>query len=134
MHMNVISLYSSSGNQRSANEMGKKLPRNGSLWEVQTTSFTMLGELYSRTGSSFPLDIWQSTIQFLREGATEVATKSWKEQDGNTAVFAGGKIVRAAIKVLDECLRAISGFRGTEDFFLDFPFTSDCISPESGRY
>ncbi|GMI85650.1 hypothetical protein HRI_002234300 [Hibiscus trionum] len=104
----------------------------------------MLGQLYSRTGSSFPLDIWQSTIQVsslrlhgsddicnmllklvfyiyflisLREGATEVATKSWKEQAGNTAVFAGGKIVRAAIKVLDECLRAISGFRGTKDFF-----------------
>lgn len=35
------------------------------------------------------------------------------------------------LQVLDECLRAISGFRGTEDpsdeNFLDTPFTSDCI-------
>ncbi|KAI3888557.1 hypothetical protein MKX03_001320 [Papaver bracteatum] len=35
----------------------------------------------------------------------------------------------AAVKVLDECLRAISGFRGTEDLLddrsLDTPFTSD---------
>lgn len=32
---------------------------------------------------------------------------------------------------MDECLRAISGFRGTEDLsdenFLGTPFTSDCI-------
>lgn len=32
---------------------------------------------------------------------------------------------------MDECLRAISGFKGTEDLsdekFLDTPFTSDCI-------
>lgn len=32
-------------------------------------------------------------------------------------------------QVLDECLRAISGFKGTEDLFDDrvTPFTSDCI-------
>ncbi|KAL1086589.1 hypothetical protein V6Z11_D08G124900 [Gossypium hirsutum] len=69
--------------------------------------------------------------KFLREGNAEVATKSWKELAGNTALFVGEKIVTAAIKVLDECLRAISGFRGTEDLseenFLDSPFTSDCI-------
>ncbi|KAE8663292.1 RING-H2 finger protein ATL79-like [Hibiscus syriacus] len=76
MHMNVISLYSSSGNQKSAIEMGKKLPRNGSLWEVQTASFTMLGELYSRTGSSFPIDIWQSTIQVFRKLMDLLASKN----------------------------------------------------------
>ncbi|XP_038993536.1 HEAT repeat-containing protein 6-like isoform X2 [Hibiscus syriacus] len=69
--------------------------------------------------------------KFLREGTAEIATKSWKEQAGNTTVFVGEKIVTSSIKVLDECLRAISGFRGTEDlsveFFLDSPFTSDCI-------
>ncbi|KAL3499129.1 hypothetical protein ACH5RR_041861, partial [Cinchona calisaya] len=41
------------------------------------------------------------------------------------------KVMTAAIKVLDECLRAISGFKGTEDLsddkFLDGPFTSDYI-------
>jgi hypothetical protein len=34
-------------------------------------------------------------------------------------------------KVLDECLRAVSGFQGTEDLsddkMMDVPFTSDCI-------
>ncbi|XVF53243.1 hypothetical protein PTKIN_Ptkin05aG0084100 [Pterospermum kingtungense] len=69
--------------------------------------------------------------KFLREGAAEVPTRTWKEQAGNTIVFVGEKIVTAAIKVLDECLRAVSGFRGTEDpsdeKFLDTPFTSDCI-------
>ncbi|PPR83440.1 hypothetical protein GOBAR_AA37273 [Gossypium barbadense] len=62
-HTDLISLYASSRNQKSAIEMGKKLQRNGSFWEVLTASFTMLGELYSRSGSSFPVDIWQSTIQ-----------------------------------------------------------------------
>ncbi|XWS38093.1 hypothetical protein CRYUN_Cryun19dG0101100 [Craigia yunnanensis] len=69
--------------------------------------------------------------KFLRECTVEVPTKTWKEQAGNTVVFVGEKIVTAAIKVLDECLRAISGFRGTEDpsdeIFLNTPFTSDCI-------
>ncbi|KAG6605627.1 HEAT repeat-containing protein 6, partial [Cucurbita argyrosperma subsp. sororia] len=41
------------------------------------------------------------------------------------------KVITAAVKVLDECLRAISGFKGTEDLLddnlLDSPFTSDCI-------
>ena len=63
LHVDLISLYRPSGNKKSAVEMGKKLPRYGSLWEVQTASFTMLGEVYSRSGSSFPVDIWQSTIQ-----------------------------------------------------------------------
>ncbi|KAL4324142.1 hypothetical protein GQ457_11G032090 [Hibiscus cannabinus] len=80
-HMNVTSLYSSSGNQKSAIEMGKKLTRNGSLWEVQTASFTMLGELYSRTGSSFPLDIWQSTIHVFRKMMDLLASKNLVVED-----------------------------------------------------
>ncbi|XP_010529876.1 PREDICTED: HEAT repeat-containing protein 6 isoform X2 [Tarenaya hassleriana] len=43
----------------------------------------------------------------------------------------GDKVIAMAIKVLDECLRAISGFKGTEDLLedrlSDTPFTSDCI-------
>ncbi|XWS50226.1 hypothetical protein CRYUN_Cryun12cG0070300 [Craigia yunnanensis] len=66
-HVDLISLYRPSGNLKSAIEIGKKLPRYGSLWEVQTVAFTMLGEVYSRTGSSFPVDMWQSTIQVLRK-------------------------------------------------------------------
>ncbi|KAK8583569.1 hypothetical protein V6N12_067835 [Hibiscus sabdariffa] len=80
-HINVISLYSSSGNPKSAIEMGKKLTRNGSLWEIQTASFTMLGELYSRTGSSFPLDIWQSTIQVFRKMMDLLASKNLVVED-----------------------------------------------------
>lgn len=37
--------------------------------------------------------------KFLRDGNAEVATKSWKEQAGNTALFVGEKIVTASIKV-----------------------------------
>ncbi|CAN1779468.1 HEAT repeat-containing protein 6 [Linum perenne] len=45
--------------------------------------------------------------------------------------FVGEKVITAAIKVTDECLRAISGFKGTEelcdDKFLETPFAHDCI-------
>ncbi|KAL5551204.1 hypothetical protein UlMin_001380 [Ulmus minor] len=56
---------------------------------------------------------------------------SCKGHVGYTVGFIGEKVITAAIKVLDECLRAISGFKGTEDVsdenLLDTPFTSDCI-------
>ncbi|CAO2816693.1 unnamed protein product [Amaranthus hypochondriacus] len=41
------------------------------------------------------------------------------------------KVVSAAVKVLDECLRAVSGFKGTEDLFgdrvVEAPFVSDFV-------
>ncbi|XWS61469.1 hypothetical protein CRYUN_Cryun07bG0128200 [Craigia yunnanensis] len=80
-HMDLISFYRPSGNQKSAIEMGKKLPRYGSLWEVQTASFTMLGEVYSRTGASFPVDIWRSTIQVLRKMMDLLASKNLVVED-----------------------------------------------------
>ncbi|TYH06086.1 hypothetical protein ES288_A08G130100v1 [Gossypium darwinii] len=80
-HTDLISLYASSRNQKSAIEMGKKLQRNGSFWEVLTASFTMLGELYSRSGSSFPVDIWQSTIQVFRKMMDLLASKNMVVED-----------------------------------------------------
>ncbi|OMO95180.1 Armadillo-like helical [Corchorus capsularis] len=76
LHVDLISLYRPSGNQKSSIEMGKKQPRYGSLWEVQTAAFTMLGEVYSRNGSSFAVDIWQSTIQVLRKMMELLASKN----------------------------------------------------------
>lgn len=41
------------------------------------------------------------------------------------------KVLSAAVKVLDECLRAVSGFKGTEDLFgdrlVETPFVSDFV-------
>ncbi|XVF10239.1 hypothetical protein REPUB_Repub07fG0165800 [Reevesia pubescens] len=80
-HLDLISMFRLSGNQKSAIEMGKKLPRNGSLWEAQTASFSMLGEVYSRTGSSFPVDILQSTIQVFRKMMDLLASKNLVVED-----------------------------------------------------
>ncbi|XWS38094.1 hypothetical protein CRYUN_Cryun19dG0101100 [Craigia yunnanensis] len=80
-HLDLISLYRPSGNQKSAVEMGKKLPRYGSFWEVQTVAFTILGEVYSRTGSSFPVEMWQSTIQVLRKMMDLLASKNLVVED-----------------------------------------------------
>ncbi|XP_022159609.1 HEAT repeat-containing protein 6 isoform X2 [Momordica charantia] len=68
---------------------------------------------------------------FLNEAAPEVSTGQWRLHMRNSVGIIGEKVMTAAIKVLDECLRAISGFKGTEDLLddnlLDSPFTSDCI-------
>ncbi|XP_062105137.1 uncharacterized protein LOC133816845 isoform X2 [Humulus lupulus] len=68
---------------------------------------------------------------FLRVATPEANTRPWKAHVGNTMGPFGEKIIIAAIKVLDECLRAISGFKGTEDLLddklLETPFTSDNI-------
>lgn len=69
--------------------------------------------------------------KILRAASLEAPMRTWKGHAGDTVGFIGEKIVTAAIKVLDECLRAISGFKGTEDVLddklLDTPFTSDFV-------
>ncbi|XP_008437482.2 uncharacterized protein LOC103482890 isoform X1 [Cucumis melo] len=68
---------------------------------------------------------------FLHEAAPEVSTGQWRVHSRNSVGIIGEKVITAAVKVLDECLRAISGFKGTEDLLddnlLDSPFTLDCI-------
>ncbi|XP_062080599.1 uncharacterized protein LOC133785368, partial [Humulus lupulus] len=68
---------------------------------------------------------------FLRVATPKANTRPWKAHVGNTMGPFGEKIIIAAIKVLDECLRAISRFKGTEDLLddklLETPFTSDNI-------
>lgn len=81
------------------------------------------------------LDCWGTVSSIVhnlfREAISESSVKTWKEHTGSEVSFIGEKIITAAVKVLDECLRAISGFRGTEDHLddklFDTPFTSDCI-------
>ncbi|KAK3011803.1 hypothetical protein RJ639_012504 [Escallonia herrerae] len=66
---------------------------------------------------------------FLKPSSPEGPIR-WKVNEGTITVSNGEKITVAAIKVLDECLRAISGFEGTEDLddkLLDGPFTSDYV-------
>ncbi|CAI8597827.1 unnamed protein product [Vicia faba] len=68
---------------------------------------------------------------FLSIVCPEVPSKQSNEHVGSTTASINEKILIAAIKVLDECLRAVSGFQGTEDLsddkVVDVPFTSDCI-------
>ncbi|XP_059441155.1 uncharacterized protein LOC132173631 isoform X2 [Corylus avellana] len=66
---------------------------------------------------------------FLTVPTPEVYARPWKGHTGDTVGFIGEKVITAAVKVLDECLRALSGFKGTEDLLDDkvTPFTSECI-------
>ncbi|XP_061368423.1 uncharacterized protein LOC133311395 isoform X2 [Gastrolobium bilobum] len=67
---------------------------------------------------------------FLSIVCSEVPSRQSSEHVGSPA-FISEKVLISAIKVLDECLRAVSGFQGTEDLsddkFVDIPFASDCI-------
>ncbi|KAK4368899.1 hypothetical protein RND71_012691 [Anisodus tanguticus] len=65
----------------------KKISGYNSLWEVEVVAFTMIGELYSRYGSSLPVDTWQSTIEILRNILETVASKGLVKVDGATARF-----------------------------------------------
>uniref|UniRef100_A0A5B7A0N8 Putative HEAT repeat-containing protein 6 n=1 Tax=Davidia involucrata TaxID=16924 RepID=A0A5B7A0N8_DAVIN len=86
-HAELFCLFYSSGNQRCAAEFGKRIPRCNSLWEVQTVAFTMIGEVFSRVGSSFPVDIWQSTIEVLKKVMDALASKSLLVEDNVMARF-----------------------------------------------
>lgn len=67
----------------------------------------------------------------LQSAVVEDPATTWKASVKEPVGYIGDKILTAAIKVLDGCLRAISGFKGSEDLhydrIMDTPFTSDCI-------
>ncbi|KAH9718799.1 DUF4042 domain-containing protein [Citrus sinensis] len=86
-HAEFVCLYNSSATQRSTAESGKRLHRYSSLWEVLALSFTMLGEAFSRAGSSLPVDIWQSTIEVLRKVIDVIASKSVLGEDSILSRF-----------------------------------------------
>lgn len=89
LHSQLSSSSHSIRNQSSVPEVGKRkpIPRHGSLWEVQTFAFTMLGETISRAGSSFPVDIWKSTIEVLRKVMDALAAHSLLEEDSVMSRF-----------------------------------------------
>ncbi|KAM5571444.1 hypothetical protein ABKV19_011838 [Rosa sericea] len=82
-HSELSSSSHSILNQSSASEVGerKPMPRYGSLWEVQTLAFNMLGETISRAGSSFPVDIWKSSVEVFRKVMDVLASKSLIVED-----------------------------------------------------
>lgn len=69
--------------------------------------------------------------KLLQSAVVEDPATTWKASVKEPVGYIGDKILTAAIKVLDGCLRAISGFKGSEDLhydrIMDTPFTSDCI-------
>ncbi|KAK7260708.1 hypothetical protein RIF29_26977 [Crotalaria pallida] len=68
---------------------------------------------------------------FLSIVFREVPLGQSSEHVGSPTPYMSEKVLTSAIKVLDECLRAVSGFQGTEDLsddkMVDSPFASDCI-------
>ncbi|XP_041993449.1 HEAT repeat-containing protein 6-like isoform X1 [Salvia splendens] len=63
------------------------------------------------------------------------SSRLWRGNVEQTAASLKERVTTAAVKVLDESLRAISGFKGTEDLStdksLDSPFTSDFVKTKA---
>ncbi|KAK1408968.1 hypothetical protein QVD17_41162 [Tagetes erecta] len=47
-------------------ESRKMILQKNSLWEIQTTAFTLISEVFSRAGTSLPAHHWQSTVDAFR--------------------------------------------------------------------
>ncbi|KAL6986551.1 hypothetical protein U1Q18_019909 [Sarracenia purpurea var. burkii] len=86
-HAELFCSSSSSGDWRYTAEFGKRIPTDNSLWEVQTATFSMIGEIFSREGSSLPVDIWQSTIKVLRKVMDVLASKNFLVEDNVMAGY-----------------------------------------------
>ncbi|KAL7221934.1 hypothetical protein ACSBR1_023804 [Camellia fascicularis] len=86
-HAELYCSSSFSANQRYTAEFGKRIPRYNSLWEVQTITFTMISEVFSRVGSSLSVDMWQSTIQVLKNVMDVLASKNLLVEDNVMAKF-----------------------------------------------
>ncbi|KAG8381705.1 hypothetical protein BUALT_Bualt05G0000500 [Buddleja alternifolia] len=59
----------------------------GGTWEVLTVAFSIIGEVYSRVGSSLPVAIWQSIIEVLRKFMDILASKNHLAEDAIIALF-----------------------------------------------
>ncbi|KAL8253852.1 hypothetical protein R6Q59_032073 [Mikania micrantha] len=47
-------------------ESQKMILQKSNLWEIQTTAFSMISEVFSRAGTSLPAHLWQSTVDAFR--------------------------------------------------------------------
>ncbi|XP_058197735.1 uncharacterized protein LOC131313432 isoform X2 [Rhododendron vialii] len=86
-HGELFCSSSSSVGQRYVAEFGKRIPGYNSLWEVQTATLTMIGDVFSRVGSSLSVDIWKSTVQVLKEVTDVLASKHFLVEDNIMARF-----------------------------------------------
>ncbi|KAL3743793.1 hypothetical protein ACJRO7_018975 [Eucalyptus globulus] len=100
-----------------------------------TTRFEALQGIraVSHNYPSIMLGCWQLvfSVIYVNLGVGEFPRSACRGQSGNICGVLGEKVIAAAVKVLDECLRAICGFRGTEDLcddrLIDSPFASDFV-------
>uniref|UniRef100_A0A2P2LUC3 Uncharacterized protein MANES_17G015000 n=1 Tax=Rhizophora mucronata TaxID=61149 RepID=A0A2P2LUC3_RHIMU len=106
-HLHLLSSSHTSTNQMSSSATSKRLSRYSNLWQVQTIALTMLGEAFVRIGSSFPPDIWQSTIEVLRKVMDVLAAKNLLVEDNIMSRFYAS-LLNCLHLVLTDCKGSIS--------------------------
>ncbi|XP_074286919.1 uncharacterized protein LOC141612106 [Silene latifolia] len=72
---------------RCSNASRNRFDQQHSLWKVQTTAFSMVDEAFSRVGSSFSLEMWQSVVEVLRKVMDALATKMSPAENGTLSRF-----------------------------------------------
>ncbi|XP_056698588.1 uncharacterized protein [Spinacia oleracea] len=86
-HSELNGSYHSISDLRCCGDSGNRNPQHASLWKVQTTAFSMVGEAFTRVGPSFPLGTWQSVVEVLRKVMDALATKMFPAEDGTLSRF-----------------------------------------------
>ncbi|KAL8142683.1 hypothetical protein V2J09_015715 [Rumex salicifolius] len=62
---------------------GTLIPKWSCIWKVQSTSFWMVGEVFSNVGSSLPVGIGQAALEVLRKVADLLSSKNIHMEDSN---------------------------------------------------
>lgn len=86
-HDELFCSSSSNGYQTCTADFGKSMARHNSLLEIRSAVFTMIGDVFSRAGSSLSADIWQSTIEVLKKDMDTLASSGVLVQDSIVARF-----------------------------------------------
>lgn len=127
-----------SGNQRCAAEFGRRISGYNSLWEVQTTAFTMISDLFTRGGASLPVDNWQSTIEVFRKVMDILASKGLLVEDNVMARFYTSLLHCLHVVLIDpkgSLSNHVAGFVAALRMFLNYGLTtkSEIVFPMDGN-
>ncbi|XAR71521.1 hypothetical protein NMG60_11028837 [Bertholletia excelsa] len=119
-------------------EIGKSNLKHNGLWEVQTTTFSMIGELFSRAGSSLSTDTWQSTVLVIKRVMDALASKNLLVEDNAMARFYASLLHCLHLVLIDPkgpLSDNVAGFVAALRMFFIYGITdrSQLVCPSAGR-
>ncbi|CAN1779464.1 hypothetical protein LINPERHAP1_LOCUS14752 [Linum perenne] len=80
----LLSTYTSTG-EKAAASTGSILSKCSNLWEVPTAAFDLLSETFTKSGPSFPANIWQSATEVTRKVMDTLVSQGFLVEGGPTS-------------------------------------------------